>query len=81
MSKTEARQAFKEIFGKIDNVEIPFPKIKMDDGKKAQLTHGLYSVCLHHPDRDLRKRAFDALYRTYRDFIKNCWVSSSSSNI
>ena len=61
--------SFKEIFGKIDNVEIPFPKIKMPDGKKAQLTHGLYSVCLHHPDRELRKRAFDALYRTYRDFI------------
>ena len=61
--------SFKEVFGKIDNADIPFPKIQMPDGTKAKLTHGLYSVCLHHPDRELRKRAFDALYRTYRSMI------------
>ena len=68
-SVTAVTPSFKEIFGKIDNADIPFPKIKMADGTSARLTHGLYSVCLHHPDRELRKRAFNGVYRTYRSLI------------
>ena len=56
---------FDEIFGKIDYVDLPLPKIKDEHGKRVQLTHGKYSFFLQSPDRSVRKHAFDALYKTY----------------
>ena len=60
-----AMSMFDEIFGKIDYVDLPLPKIKDEHGKRVQLTHGKYSFFLQSPDRSVRKHAFDALYKTY----------------
>ncbi len=60
---------FKEVFGKIDNIDLPLPKIKDESGKRVQLTQGKYSVFLHSSDSRVRKHAFDALYKTYLHLI------------
>lgn len=64
-----AMSMFEEVFGKIDYVDLPLPKIKDESGKRVQLTQGKYSVFMQSPDRSVRKHAFDALYKTYYHLI------------
>ena len=64
-----ALSMFEDIFGKIDYVDLPLPKIKDEKGKRVQLTQGKYSVFLQSRDRRVRKHAFDALYKTYYRLI------------
>lgn len=60
---------FDEIFGKIDYIDLPLPKIKDENGDRVQLTQGKYSMMLQCPDQMVRKHAFDALYKTYFKLI------------
>ena len=55
---------FHDIFGKIDNADLPLKPIT-HKGKKYPLTHGMYSVLMQDSDRDLRKKAFKAYYNAY----------------
>lgn len=64
-----ALSMFDEIFGKIDYIDLPLPKIKDETGKRVQLTQGKYSLMLQCPDATVRKHAFDALYKTYYRLI------------
>ena len=60
--------SFYNIFSMMDNADFPAPTVKVD-GKKEKLTHGLYGVLLHSPDRNLRRNAFRAYYKAYIDRI------------
>lgn len=60
--------SFYNIFSMMDNADFPAPPIKVN-GKKEKLTHGLYGVLLHSPDRNLRRTAFRAYYKAYIDRI------------
>ena len=42
----------------LESVDISFPKITGEDGKKVQLTHGNFPVFRESGNRDLRRRAF-----------------------
>ncbi len=55
---------FSKIFGMIDNADFPYPTIKVN-GEKVQLSHGMYGVLLHSPDRKVRRDAFKAYYKAY----------------
>ena len=59
---------FSKIFGMIDNADFPYPTIKVN-GEKVQLTHGMYGVLLHSPDRKVRRDAFKAYYKAYIGLI------------
>jgi len=59
---------FHQIFNMIDNADFPYPEIKVD-GEKVKLTHGTYGVLLRHPDRKVRKAAFQAYYKAYIGLI------------
>ena len=61
---------FKTAFSVFDNVNVPFGTVEVD-GEKQKLTHGLYSVLMQHPDREVRKNAYDAMYEGYISMI-NC---------
>ncbi len=61
---------FHQIFGMMDNADFPAPTIKVD-GEKVQVTHGMYGVLLRHPDRRVRKAAFQAYYQAYIDRINS----------
>ncbi len=60
----EALGSFYDIFAMIDNADLPLPEIEWE-GKKRKLTHGLYGVILHSPDRAKREEAYKKYYAAY----------------
>ena len=60
--------AFHDIFGMIDNADLPFPTIDVK-GEKVKVTHGVYGLLLQDKDRDVRERAFKAYYNAYISLI------------
>ncbi|AZK48023.1 oligoendopeptidase F [Paenibacillus lentus] len=73
-------QAPQQIFGMINNADMKFPKIKDEHGNEVELTHGSYIQFLENPDREVRKRAFKAIYETYSK-QKNTIAATLSANI
>lgn len=57
-----------DIFAKFSNVDLKFPVIKDENGKEVALTHGNYIKYLESKERDVRKRAFEAMYETYEKY-------------
>jgi oligoendopeptidase F len=70
---------FQQIFGMIDNADFPYPTIKVN-GEKVQLTHGMYGVMLHSPDRKVRREAFRAYYKAYIGLI-NTITATYAGNV
>ncbi|MNO33904.1 Oligoendopeptidase F, plasmid [compost metagenome] len=73
-------QAPQHIFGMINNADLKFPKIKDEHGNEVELTHGSYIQFLENPDRDVRRRAFKAVYETYGK-QKNTIAATLSANV
>lgn len=60
--------SFTNIFGMLNNADLPFPVITVD-GKKVKVSHGIYGVLLQSSDRNVRKKAFKAFYNAYIGLI------------
>ena len=60
--------SFTNIFGMLNNADLPFPEITVD-GKKVKISHGMYGVLMQSPDRNVRKKAFKAFYNAYIGLI------------
>lgn len=60
---------FKNIFMMFDNADIRFGNVTMPDGREEELSHGTYSLMLQNDIRSVRKQAFEAVYKTYREHI------------
>lgn len=60
--------SFTNIFGMLNNADLPFPEITVD-GKKVKVSHGMYGVLMQSPDRNVRKKAFKAFYNAYIGLI------------
>ncbi|MNM12299.1 Oligoendopeptidase F, plasmid [compost metagenome] len=73
-------QAPQNIFGMLNNADLKFPKIKDEDGKEVELTHGSYIKFLESPDREVRRSAFKAVYDTYAK-QKNTIAATLSANV
>ncbi|RCX21741.1 oligoendopeptidase F [Fontibacillus phaseoli] len=73
-------QAPQNIYGMINNADIKFPKIQDENGKEVELTHGSYIQFLENPNRDVRRRAFKAVYETYGK-QKNTIAATLSANV
>ncbi len=59
--------SFDEIMGALTDSDFKFSDIIVD-GKKTELTESNFSIYLRHENRDVRKQAFDSIYKTYGDF-------------
>ncbi len=57
-----------EAFEMLDNADLNLPEIE-HEGKKQQLSHGLYSVIMFGNDREKRAEAFKLYYSAYRKII------------
>ncbi len=64
----EVMDAAGDVFEMLDNAELNLPEIEYD-GKKQQLSHGLYSVIMSGKDREKRAEAFARYYSAYRKII------------
>ena len=59
---------FKTAFSVFDNVNVPFGEVTVD-GKTQKMSHGLYSVLMQNDDREVRKQAYEAMYKGYTSMI------------
>jgi len=75
---SQVYSSFRGIFDMIDNVDFNFPTI-VHNGERILLTHGMYSVCLHSEDRELRKKAFKAYYRVYKKSLNTITANYTAS--
>lgn len=67
-------------FAMLNNVDLKFPFINNEKGDKVQLTHATYIPFMESSNREVRRSAFEGLYRTYAGF-KNTLASLFSGNI
>ncbi len=74
-----ALNACDDVYGKIDNIDLPLPKIKDENGNAVRLTHGMYSVFMQSSSVMMRKHAFDALYKTYLKMINTITATYAGS--
>ncbi len=75
----QVSQAAGTIFGMLNNADLQFPEIEDANGNKVRLTHGNYIQFLENANRDVRARAFEAMYSTYKSF-RNTFASTLSAN-
>ncbi|MDE6614318.1 MAG: oligoendopeptidase F [Clostridia bacterium] len=71
---------FQETFGMFDNLDISFKPFKDSEGKKVELSHGVYSLMLQSQSRSDRKKAFESMFGAYRDMI-NTLASIYTGNV
>ncbi len=64
----EVMSTAQDVFTMINNAELDFPEIEFN-GKKVQLSHGLYSVIMNGKDREKRKEAYELFYGAFRKLI------------
>lgn len=73
-------QAPQTIFGMLNNADLKFPRIKDEKGNEVELTHGSYIQFLENPNREVRERAFKAVYETYAK-QKNTIAAALNANV
>lgn len=57
-----------DIFSLFNNADLKFPEITGEDGNKVELTHGRYISFMESENREVRKEAFNAMYKTYEKY-------------
>ncbi|MEW8978506.1 MAG: oligoendopeptidase F [Symbiobacterium sp.] len=76
---SEVSEAPREIFGKLNHADLKFPKIKDEEGREVELTHGRFLRFMESPVRAVRQAAFEALYTTYGKFRNTLAAAYASS--
>ncbi|MDD3118825.1 MAG: oligoendopeptidase F [Victivallales bacterium] len=56
------------IFSQFNNADLKFPVIADEQGREKELTHGNYLNFMESPAREVRHRAFNAMYDTYAQY-------------
>ncbi|MGM0215512.1 oligoendopeptidase F [Enterococcus sp. AZ109] len=69
-----------DIFSVMNNADLKFPVVRNEEGKKVQLTHGVYGQLMESTDRSVRQEAFNALYSVYQQF-KNTLATTLSTHV
>ena len=73
-------QAASEIFSKFNNADVRFGDIHDENGESVELTHGTFGVYMESNNREVRKEAFYALYKQYKEHI-NTLASTYYANV
>ena len=68
------------IYSMLTNADMTFPIIKDEEGNEVELTEVNYGTFIRSKDRDVREKAFKALFNTYKKYI-NTISTSLTSNI
>ena len=66
------------IYGILTNADIPWPAVKLSDGTEAKLDAAGYTKYRAVPNRDDRKRVFDAFFGTYKTYERTLGASLAS---
>ena len=79
-SVSDCLDAPSTIHNMLSNADMKFPKIKDEDGEEVELTEGNYSAFIKSKDREVRKAAFKALFKEYKD-LENTFAATLTSSI
>ena len=69
-----------DIFHMLDDVNIKFDNIINEQGEEVKLTNSNYSIYIKSDDRNVRKQAFENLYKSYEQ-LKNTFASLLKGNV
>lgn len=70
---------FRTIFSMFDNINVNLGEVKID-GEVRKLSHGLYSVCMQNKDPEVRKSAYESLYKGYESML-NTIAANYAGNV
>ncbi len=59
---------FQTVFSMLDNANLNLPTAKLN-GQEVPMSHGLYGLVLHSPNREERKEWFEKYYEAYQKLI------------
>lgn len=76
----EVLSASEQTYSLLTNADLSFPDIPGPGGESLPLTEGTYRTYLEHPERDVRRAAFETLLTTYGKW-KNTLASTLSSTV
>ena len=79
-SVSDCLDAPSSIHNMLTNADMKFGEIIDEDGEKVELTEGNYSSFIKSKDRNVRKEAFESLFRRYKD-LENTFATTLSSSI
>ncbi|MGY3725246.1 oligopeptidase F. Metallo peptidase. MEROPS family M03B [Granulicatella balaenopterae] len=77
---SEALGGYRKTFSLLNNADLTFGKVKNEEGKEVELTHGNYSTFLESSDVEVRRGAFKAMYKKYIE-LKNTFANTLGNNI
>ncbi|MCQ9209142.1 oligoendopeptidase F [Granulicatella seriolae] len=69
-----------QTFALLNNADLKFGKITTEDGQEVELTHGNYSTFIESSNPQVRKAAFETIYKRYME-LKNTFASTLGNNI
>ena len=67
-------------FSVLNNADLKFDEVENEAGEKVRLSHGLYGKLLESKNRDVRKAAFEAMYKEYIG-LKNTFATTLTGNV
>lgn len=76
----EVAEAPKTIYSMLNNADIKFGKVKLEDGEEVELSHGRYIMLMENPNREVRKETFETFYKSYED-LKNTYAATFNSSV
>ncbi|GFH39813.1 oligoendopeptidase F [Pseudolactococcus insecticola] len=69
-----------ETFEILDNADIVFPTVKNEAGEDVQLTHGNFVSLMESSNRDVREKAYKALYSVYAQY-QHTYAKTLQTNV
>ena len=81
---TKAFDNSEEVYSLLTNSDFTFDSIKLKDGSISELTDSNYTKYMTSSDRNIRKQAFDSMYKTYKKYtntISKCLSNDVESNV
>ncbi|MBQ9024533.1 MAG: oligoendopeptidase F [Bacilli bacterium] len=81
---TKAFDNSEDIYSLLTNSDFTYDNIKLEDGKEIELTDSNYSIYISSNNRNIRKSAFDSMYKTYKKYtntISKCLSNNVEANV
>lgn len=60
---------FHDAFNMFDSLDVKFKSVRDEDGRRVEMSHGVYSKLLASSDRKVRKAAFNSMFSAYGDML------------
>lgn len=61
----ESAHTAQNVFSQLNDADLKFGQLEIEPGRIIDLSHGTYMMCLEHPMREIRQKAFHQYYSHY----------------